>query len=95
METMIDEGHVGMSVQNAFNIEERDELMDHIEKLTEENNDLLALNDKLSKRTNESINLLSQKTAEYKENMSVKNEMEDSLSATKQREMNIDYKRIN
>lgn len=92
---MIDEGHVGMSVQNAFNIEERDELMDHIEKLTEENNDLLALNDKLSKRTNESINLLSQKTAEYKENMSVKNEMEDSLSATKQREMNIDYKRIN
>lgn len=45
-------------------MEEREELMDHIEKLSEENNDLLALCDKLGKRSNESQQLLQAKSVE-------------------------------
>jgi hypothetical protein len=55
---------MGVGLSGGFSIEEREELLDHIEKLSEENNDLLALSDKLGKRSNESVQLLQAKTAE-------------------------------
>jgi len=38
---------------NSMSSEEKEELLDHIQKLTDENNNLLLLNDKLSKRADD------------------------------------------
>jgi len=73
--------------------EEMDEYMDHIEKLTEENNNLLLLNDKLTKRADDATKTLISKGKELEDKLGVWNDMENALNCTRERELNLKYQK--
>jgi len=61
-------------------------LEDHIDKLSEENNDLLALNEKLSVRASDATRTLHERSEELEERLIQWSEMENALRATRERE---------
>jgi len=69
--------------------EEKEELLDHIQKLTDENNNLLLLNDKLSKRADDVFREYSLKGKELEEKLQIWNDMELALNYTRERELNL------
>lgn len=77
----------------GLSAQERELLEEHIEKLSEENNDLLALNEKLQVRANESAQALQERSEELEERLNQWNDMENALRATKEREDQYKYQK--
>lgn len=73
--------------------EEKEELLDHIQKLTEENNNLLLLNDKLSKRADDVFREYNTKGKELEDKLHVWNDMEVALNYTRERELNLKHQK--
>jgi hypothetical protein len=69
--------------------EEREEFLDHIDKLTEENTNLLMLNDRLSRRADESLKELQSKSKNIEEKLKAWFDMELALNYTRERELNL------
>lgn len=66
-----------------------DEYLEHIDKLTDENNNLVMLNDKLTKRADDATKTLISRGSELEEKLAVWNDLENALQCTREREMGL------
>lgn len=69
--------------------EEAEEYLEHIDKLTDENNNLILLNDKLTKRADEATKTLISRGKELEEKLAVWNDLENALQCTRERELGL------
>lgn len=69
--------------------EEIEEYLEHIDKLTDENNNLMMLNDKLTKRADEATKTLISRGKELEEKLAVWNDLENALQCTRDRESSL------